>query len=57
VVFMLGFIATAVQFFAGHDPDPVLAGLAFAAYAAAFTLGVPALTLTPYQDLDAGRCW
>jgi hypothetical protein len=53
VVFLLGFIATAVQFFAGRSPSPVLAGVAFAAYAAAFALGVPALALAPHQDLDA----
>jgi hypothetical protein len=52
VVFLLGFIATAVQFLASRSPAPVLGGLAYAAYAAAFGLGVPALALTYYRDLD-----
>lgn len=52
VAFLLGLIATATQFLATRHPEPVLGALAFTGYAAAFGLGVPALVIRPYPEIE-----
>lgn len=52
VAFLLGLIATATQFLASRHPQPVLGALAFAGYALAFGLGVPALVIRPFRELE-----
>lgn len=52
VAFLLGLIATAAQFLATRHVQPVLGTLAFIGYAAAFGLGVPALVIRPYREIE-----
>ncbi|ACU75756.1 hypothetical protein Caci_6923 [Catenulispora acidiphila DSM 44928] len=52
VAFLLGFIATATQFLASRHLQPELGVLAFTCYALAFALGIPALVIRPYQELN-----
>lgn len=52
IAFLLGLIATATQFLATRHPQPVLGALAFTGYAAAFGLGVPALVIRPYPEIE-----
>jgi hypothetical protein len=54
-VVVVGFVATAAQFLAAHKPQPILAGIAFAAYAVALVAGVLAFRVAEYKDLEADR--
>lgn len=50
-VFLVGFVATAAQFLASHDHQPVIAALAFVAYAVAFVFGVLIFHLADFEDV------
>ncbi len=52
---LAGFIATAAQFLATRHGQPVLAIIAFAAYAAGFGLAVAALAIAPYKEVEPRR--
>lgn len=51
-VFLVGFAATAAQFLAAQNPQPVFATLAFAAYAIAFVSGLMTFRVADYEDLE-----
>ena len=50
-----GFASVAAQFLAARDAQPVLAGVAFGAYAFAFLFGVWSFAVIAYQDVPVPR--
>jgi len=51
-VFVIGFAVTAAQFLATHKHQPVLAALAFAAYAVALAAGALTVRVADHEDLE-----
>jgi hypothetical protein len=54
-VVLVGYVIAAVSFLATQHPEPILAGLAYAAYAVAAALGVSAYAVRSYGDVPDPR--
>jgi hypothetical protein len=52
---LVGFASAAAQFLATRHPQPVLAGVAFTAYALAFLFGVWTFAVAAYKDVPVPR--